>query len=211
MSMADSLVGSSFVQRKVAEAKGGGAMELLERLKLKEDAFSGRVAVVTGAAQGIGEQVARGLANLGAHVVILDILEQGEEIAAQIRGNSRSASFSQVDLRDIAALDRFQGEVLTEHGSVDILVNNASRLEYGHFQETPIEEWDDLHFTTVRASAFLSQKFLPRMLENGFGVICNTVAVDVLSNGAHFAAAMAGQKSMTLSLAGETIPKSIGG
>ncbi len=178
-------------------------MELLDRLKLKPDTFAGRVAVVTGAARGIGKQVARGLAHLGAHVIILDILEEGEEVAAQIRGNSRSADFARVDLRDVDALKQFQREILAAHVGVDILVNNASKLQFAHFQDAPIDVWDDLHYTTVRASTFLSQKFLPNMLENGFGIICNTIAVDVLTKGAHFAAAMAGQKSMVLSLAGE--------
>jgi class 3 adenylate cyclase/NAD(P)-dependent dehydrogenase (short-subunit alcohol dehydrogenase family) len=178
-------------------------MELLDRLQLKSDTFAGRVAVVTGAARGIGEQVARGLAHLGAHVIILDILEEGEGVAAQIRGNSRCADFARVDLRDIDALNQFQHETLAAHGAVDILVNNAAKVEYRHFRDAPLDLWDDLHFTTVRASTFLSQKFLPKMLETRFGVICNTVAVDVWSISAHFAAAMASQKSMVLSLAGE--------
>lgn len=68
-----------------------GVMELLERLGLEPGSFDGRVAVVTGAARGIGEQVARALAHLGAYTIILDILESGEEVASQIRGNTRSA------------------------------------------------------------------------------------------------------------------------
>ena len=181
----------------------GKTMETFERLELKPDTFAGRVAVVTGAARGIGEQVARGLAHLGAHVVILDILDEGDEVAAQIRGNSRSANFAKVDLRDIDALDCFQRETLEAYARVDILVNNASKLVLRHFADATIDEWEDLHQVTVRASTFLIQKLMPRMLETGFGVICNTIAVDVLSIGAYFAATMASQKSMVLSLAGE--------
>ena len=178
-------------------------MELLDRLELKPDAFAGRVAVVTGAAQGIGEQVARGLAHLGAQVIILDILDDGEKTAERIQGNVRRVRFAKVDLRDVDALERFQGETLAAYGGVDILVNNASKMLYRYFQDASIDLWDDLHATTARASAFLIQKFLPGMLANGHGVICNTIGVDVHSIGAYFAAAMAGQKSMVLSLAGE--------
>ena len=69
--------------------------------------------------------------------------------------------------------------------------------------ETPIEWWDELHATTVRASAFLISKLLPAMIRNDFGVICNTIAAEGLPFGGHFSAAMVGQRSMILSLAAE--------
>ena len=178
-------------------------MELLDRLGLELGSFDGRVAVVTGAARGIGEQVARALAHLGAYTIILDILESGEEVASQIRGNTRSAEFRHIDLADLEALERVQGEILEAHGRVDILVNNASKLHYVRFTETPTALWDELHQTTVRASSFLIAKFLPIMAKNNFGVICNTVAAEGIPYGAHFSAAMVGQRSMILSLAGE--------
>lgn len=178
-------------------------MDVLEKLGLSAGTFDGRVAVVTGAARGIGEQVGRGLAALGAHVVLLDILEEGEDAAARIRGNDRSAEFYRADLRDLDALDRFQRYVYEAHGGADILVNNASKLRFTYFEDSPIEVWDDLHATTVRASAFLAQKFLPRMVSNEFGVICNTMGANAFSQAAYFAAAMAAQRSMILSLAGE--------
>jgi NAD(P)-dependent dehydrogenase (short-subunit alcohol dehydrogenase family) len=96
-------------------------MELLGCLGLKPGIFDGRIAVVTGAARGIGEQFARGLAHLGAHVVILDILEVGEDTVSQIRGNQRSAEFKQVDLTDLDELGRVYNEIMEEHGHVDNL------------------------------------------------------------------------------------------
>jgi class 3 adenylate cyclase/NAD(P)-dependent dehydrogenase (short-subunit alcohol dehydrogenase family) len=178
-------------------------VEILGQLKLEPNVFSGRIAVVTGAARGIGEQVARYLAHLGAHVIILDIREEGEDTAERIRGNLRSAEFAQIDLRDLDALERFQQETLRSHSGVDILVNNAAKLEFEYFENAPADQWDDIYQTTVRASSFLSRKFLPKMLKNGYGVICNTLAPEAMTYAAHFAAALAGQKSMMLSLAGE--------
>ena len=179
-------------------------MELLGRLGLEPDTFEGRIAVVSGAARGIGEQVARSLAHLRAHVVILDVRATGATVVDQILKEGGSAEFKQIDLTDLEALDVVQQDIVTNHGQVDILVNNASKLRGIPFLETPITLWEELYQTTVRASAFLILKFLPIMNRNRFGVIANTVAAEGLSYGAYFSAAMVGQRSMVLSLAGET-------
>jgi 3-oxoacyl-[acyl-carrier protein] reductase len=178
-------------------------MELLEKLGLKHGTFNGRVAVVTGAARGIGEQVALALARLGAHVVILDVRTTGEAVADRINGDGGSAEFIEVDLTDLERLDAVQNEIVAGHGRVDVLVNNASKLHGVPLLETPMALWDELHQTTVRASAFLISKFLPVMIDNRFGVIANTVAAEGLSYGAYFSSAMVGQRSMVQSLAGE--------
>jgi len=178
-------------------------MELLGKLGLKHGTFNGRVAVVTGAARGIGEQVALALAHLGAHVIILDIRTTGEAVADRINGDSGSAEFLEVDLTVLERLDAVQDAIFSDHGRVDILVNNAAKLRGLPVLKTPMALWDELHQTTVRASAFLISKFLPVMIDNRFGVIANTVAAEGLSYGAYFSSAMAGQRSMVPSLAGE--------
>ncbi|MGI9520421.1 MAG: SDR family NAD(P)-dependent oxidoreductase, partial [Hyphomicrobiaceae bacterium] len=111
--------------------------ELLSKLELNPSHFDGQVAVVTGGARGIGEQVAWGLAYLGAHVIILDMRELGEEVAIRIQGNSRSAEFKRVDLADQEALDEVAQEILEAHKRVDVLVNNASKFEARRFLNVP--------------------------------------------------------------------------
>jgi len=179
------------------------AMEILNQLQIQPDTFAGRVALVTGGARGIGEQVGGYLAHLGATVILLDMREEGEKTAERLRGNQRQVDFAHVDLRDLRALERFQRHVFNTYGSIDILVNNASKLEFEHFHSASPAIWDDLHHTTVRASSYLCSKFLPKMIEQGYGIVCNTLAPEVFSFATHFASAMAGQRSMVLSLAGE--------
>ena len=184
-------------------------MEILNQLQLQPGTFSGRVAVVTGGARGIGEHVGACLAHLGATVILLDMREEGASTAERLRGNQRRVEFAHIDLRDMAALERFQRDALAEYGRIDILVNNASKLKFEHFQEASTDLWEDLHQTTVRASAYLAARFMPKMIEQGFGIICNTLAPEVFSYATHFAAAMAGQRAMALSLAGE-VPEDSG-
>lgn len=179
-------------------------MSVLAQFNLNRDEFDGRVAVVTGAARGLGEYVARGLAQLGAHSILLDILPEGKAVAEELTHKGLSAEFHRLDLRDAVALDTFQAEILDTHGCVDILVNNAATLSGAPFVETPMEVWDDLYRTTVRASAYLISRFLPAMQANRFGIIANTIAAEGLSYAAYFSSAMVGQRSIVLSLAGET-------
>ena len=178
-------------------------MEILEKLGLAPDIFEGRIAVVTGAARGIGEQVARAVAHLGARAIILDKRELGQSVADDIVASGGRAEFVSVDLTDADRLATVQAEILVRHGRVDILINNASRLEGVTFLEAPLSLWDELYQTTVRASASLIGAFLPVMQRNRFGIICNTVAAEGLSWAAYFSSAMVGQRSMILSLAGE--------
>jgi 3-hydroxybutyrate dehydrogenase len=128
--------------------------------------LTGRKALVTGAASGIGEAIARAFAAEGAHVVIADLNgDAASALAAELGGEAW-----QVDLTDTAAL-----ETLTL--DCDILVNNA-----GIQQVSPIEQFDPATFHTilllmVEAPFLLIRAALPHMYEAGFGRVINISSV----------------------------------
>ena len=86
-----------------------------------------KVAVITGAARGIGKAIALKMAENGANVALLDVApqEQGEAAAEEVRALGRTAIYKQCDVTDFNATKEVVGEIIKEMGGIDILVNNA--------------------------------------------------------------------------------------
>ena len=98
--------------------------------------FRDRVAVVTGAASGIGRALAGALARRGAHLALVDVNEAGlAEAAGEVRGLGRSASIHVADVASRSRMAALPDEVLREHGRVSLLVNNAGVSVGGSFEE----------------------------------------------------------------------------
>lgn len=147
--------------------------------------LSGRRAVVTGGASGIGAACARALAAAGAHVIIMDLNGDGaREIAAEVSGEAR-----QIDLGDTAALADIELDC-------DILVNNA-----GIQSVSPIEEFDPERFSLIlrimlEAPFLLLRAALPGMYERGFGRIINISSVHGLRASAYKSAYVAAKHGL---------------
>jgi 2-hydroxycyclohexanecarboxyl-CoA dehydrogenase len=167
-----------------------------------------RIAVVTGAASGIGRATAQALAALGARVVVADIArEAGEAAAAALREQGLAAHFVEVDLTEADSTARFAQQVQTEFGPVDILVNAAG---WGHtkpFWEGTPELWDKLVALNFVGPMRLTKALLPAMLERGHGSIVN-IASDAGRVGSLgetvYSGAKGGLIAFTKSLARET-------
>ena len=133
--------------------------------------LEGKVAVVTGAAQGIGRAIADGLAGEGARMVVAD-LRGAEEAAAAYRDGVGLT----VDVADEAQVARLVDETVDRCGGLDVLVNNAglyASLAMRPFTEIPLEEWRQVMDVNVASMFLTSRAAVPAMRERGGGAIVN--------------------------------------
>jgi NAD(P)-dependent dehydrogenase (short-subunit alcohol dehydrogenase family) len=133
--------------------------------------LDGKVAVVTGGAQGIGRAIADGLAVEGARVVIAD-LRGAEEAAAAYRDGVGLT----VDVAGESAVQRMVDETVERCGTVDVLVNNAglyASLAMRSFTEIPLEEWRQVMDVNVASMFLTCRAVVPVMREHGGGTIVN--------------------------------------
>jgi rhamnulose-1-phosphate aldolase/alcohol dehydrogenase len=148
----------------------------LERYKLAQappkGELAGRIAVVTGAASGIGRAAARLLAQLGAHVVVADLNEQGaREVADQLvaRHGLRRALAIAVDVTNEVSVERMLAETVRAYGGLDILVASAGLATSASVTETSLEDWE-LNFAVLARGYFLAAREAFRVLiEQGSG------------------------------------------
>jgi 3-oxoacyl-[acyl-carrier protein] reductase len=166
-----------------------------------------RVAIVTGAGQGIGRAIAVELARAGAHVVASGRrLEPVEAVAAAARAFGRRALAISCDVRDAAQVDRVVAETVGEFGRVDLLVNNAGYRIRAPLDQLPREEWDAMVGTNLTGVFLCCQAVGRVMIPRRAGKIINitSVAGRTGSRGmAAYAAAKAGVTTLTQSLGAE--------
>ena len=139
--------------------------------------LSGKVAVVTGAAQGIGRSVAITLARRGANVVVTDLpgeLSSLQAVASEIERLGRRAHLFTADLASKAQVDDLVLSALQQLGRIDILVNNAGIHMYPSPLLTVSEsDWDKVMAVNVKGPLFSCQAVLPHMIGRGSGAIVN--------------------------------------
>jgi NAD(P)-dependent dehydrogenase (short-subunit alcohol dehydrogenase family) len=134
--------------------------------------LDGRVAVVTGAAQGIGRAYANKLASEGASVAVLDIADGGDTVAEIEAAGAKGAAFV-VDVTDPAQVAAVAGEVEAALGSVDILVNNAGIYPNQLFEDISIADWKRMFSVNVESMFLTTQAFAPAMKSRGWGRVVN--------------------------------------
>ena len=173
-----------------------------------------QVAIVTGAAQGMGARIARTLAEDGASVVLCDLnRDRVERTAAEIDpGGGRTVGW-RCDVTDESAVEELVAAALDRFGKVDILVNNAGVLRPTRIEEISSEEWDLVVEANLKGTFLCSRAVLATMKAGGYGRIINMSSsagrsVSTLG-GAHYTAAKAGVLGFTRALAKEMAPHGI--
>jgi NAD(P)-dependent dehydrogenase (short-subunit alcohol dehydrogenase family) len=140
--------------------------------------FGGKVAIVTGGAQGIGEHVSRLLCALGATVLITDVkAEIGEGVAADLRSSGYDARFVSHDVAREDSWNALVTSCMESHGKVDVLVNNAGLIYFVPMEEMPNELFDRIMSVNVRGTYLGCKLVLPGMRATGAGSIVNVSSI----------------------------------
>ena len=175
---------------------------------MSEGRFAGRVAVVTGAARGMGRAIAERFAADGASVAVVDVDAQAADVTARaISDTARTATGFPADVGDPQAVDRLADEVLERFGRVDILVNNAGVLRSTRAADIPPEEWDLVIRVDLTGPFLCARAFYPALKASGHGRIVNMASMAGRATstlgGAHYTTAKAGLLGLSRHLARE--------
>jgi NAD(P)-dependent dehydrogenase (short-subunit alcohol dehydrogenase family) len=134
---------------------------IIERAGISNKSLQGRVAVVTGAGQGIGRETARILAHFGASVVIADVNVSGRETEQVIGREGGNALFVQTDISEQASVEHLHRQARQAYGEVDILVNDAEAFTAKPVLDHAVEEWDRILAVNLRGRSWASRRFCP--------------------------------------------------
>jgi len=140
--------------------------------------LSGKNALVTGAASGIGEATARTLAAAGAKVYVGDLdFSRGIAVADEISKEGFAAEFMELDVSSRSSCDAAEAYIRRTHGWLDILVNNAGIGHVGTILETTSEDLERLFAVNVRGMFDLTKAFVGGMIARNYGVIINIASI----------------------------------
>jgi len=172
--------------------------------------LEGKVAIISGAASGIGQATAIRFAAEGARVIVADINRiGGEETVATIASAGGEAAFIETDVGDEAALQQMVDFAVATYAGLDVLHNNAYWTEARAGMDTTIDNWQRTLDVTLRPVWLATKLAVPHMQQRGGGVIINTASLQSIvgfPGYAAYQAAKGGVMSLTRALALELAP-----
>jgi 3-oxoacyl-[acyl-carrier protein] reductase len=173
-----------------------------------------RVAIVTGAGQGIGEAIALRLAGAGADVAVVDLnLPLAEQVAGRVRGLGRRSLAVKCDVALAADVEAMRDRVLGEFGKIDILVNNAGIAgKNAPLLEIAEAEWDQVIRIDLKSVYLCCRAVLPGMLARKYGKIVNIASIAGKEGNpglVPYSTAKAGVIGLTKALAKEVVTQGV--
>ncbi|MEI7025567.1 SDR family NAD(P)-dependent oxidoreductase [Paenibacillus sp. y28] len=162
--------------------------------------LANKVAIITGAASGIGEAIARRFGEEGARVVVNDISEEGGQVVKQINEAGGDGLFVRADIRSEENVIRLMAEVKQHYGSVDILVNNAGVTCTTNVVTADDEAWNRVMDLNLKSAWYCCKHAIPLMLEQHGGSIVSISSTHVTrtqKNHFPYHASKAGMLAMT--------------
>jgi NAD(P)-dependent dehydrogenase (short-subunit alcohol dehydrogenase family) len=176
--------------------------------------LEGQVAIITGAAAGIGRGIALCLARRGAGIVVADIDSKGAmETANEIRDLGNTAIAVRTDVRTTTDVQNMVRECLKEFGKIDILVNNAGISGFSPVWELSEEEWDDVFAVNAKGTFLCTRAVSAEMIHRRSGKIVNIASISGMvtkfTHQSHYCASKAAVISFTRAVALELAPYNI--
>lgn len=175
--------------------------------------FSGKVSVVTGASQGIGEAIALALAKEGAELILVDIQkEKLEDVAERIIDQNGRASTYPMDVSEMEEATEVVKKAIEAHKRIDHLVNNAGITRDNLLMRMKEEEWDAVLAVNLKGVFNFSRAVIRHMISRRYGRIVNISSVVGLIGNvgqANYSASKAGVLGITKSLAREVASRGI--
>tara|TARA_Y100000590_G_scaffold450955_1_gene591498 strand:- start:82 stop:822 length:741 start_codon:yes stop_codon:yes gene_type:complete len=175
--------------------------------------LNGKIALITGGAQGIGRTISEELAGQGAHVILGDVnLEGAEKTAEELKGKGGKASAIKIDVSNASDVQSVFDLILKEYKPVDIVVNNAGITRDGLLVRMKEVDWDLVLNINLKGSFLCSQQAAKQMMKQKSGAIVNIASiVGVMGNfgQANYSASKAGLIGFTKTLAREVAPRGI--
>ena len=151
--------------------------------------LEGKVAIITGAASGIGEGIAELFGHEGAMLALADIdVDNGERVTAAVQDEGGRAIFVRTDVGFESDIENLVTRTVDEYGTANILVNNAGIIDFTPLDSLTCERWDRVLAVNLRSAVLGTKYVLPHMRRVGGGAIVNVASIQAVLTAPKFAA-----------------------
>tara|TARA_B100000945_G_C20421674_1_gene618354 strand:- start:2116 stop:2859 length:744 start_codon:yes stop_codon:yes gene_type:complete len=168
--------------------------------------LEGQIAIITGGARGIGKGICEVFCKAGATVALWDVLDEGNHTADQIKKEGGSIFFQKVDITNKSSVEEAVSKIISAHGKIDILINNAGVIRDRSFMKMSEEEWNTVININLTGMFIVTKVVFPIMKEAGYGRIISASSINAFQGAfgqANYSATKAGISGFTRALCKE--------